>query len=327
MSSEDQLRLTAQIVDRFSGPLREMTKSVHSFQDMMRGGTKQTIKDNKEHLKLQKDLNDQMISTGRTVAGVLTPALGALGLGFGGAGASIAALILNLKNAGGEFYKIQGAMMRSGQSSKELDVLVRTMGKFGVSSAAAYESIAALGDTARKVGRGLAPELQRLESTFSDLHPLITKMAAESGADAAKDFWKFYWATPADPDKRATLLRAFHQDERIANVTRGQWEKENKDQQAFADKNPDLSQKQRGDLNQSFSKLSDSIDALERALERATAAWVAKGVKALATLIDADASAIKREPAPSFLRKGSPIEQLYFPQKNTGKRSVWETLK
>jgi hypothetical protein len=203
-------------------------------------------------------------------------------------------------------------MMRSGQSSKELDVLVRTMGKFGVSSAAAYESIAALGDTARKVGRGLAPELQRLESTFNDLHPLITKMAAESGADAAKDFWKFYWSTPADPDKRQTLLRAFHQDERIANITSEQWKKQNEEQQAFVNKNPDLSQKQREGLDQAFSKLSDSMDSLERSLDRATASWVAKGVKVLATDIDALASSVKGEPAPSFIPKGSIIDRLYF---------------
>src|SRR5450759_3275522 len=101
----DQLRFSAQIVDQFSGPLREMTKSVHNFQDMLRGGTKQTIKDNKEHAKLQKDLNEQFVSTGRTISGIVTPAMGALGLSVGGAGASIAALITNLKTAGGEFYK------------------------------------------------------------------------------------------------------------------------------------------------------------------------------------------------------------------------------
>src|SRR5664280_2126247 len=128
-SQDDQLRLSAQLVDQFSGPLREMTKSVHSFQDMLRGGTKQTIKDNKEHAKLQKDLNEQFVNTGRTISGIVTPAMGALGLSVGGAGASIAALISKLKDAGGEFYKIQGAMARTGLSSSELDAQSRMLPK------------------------------------------------------------------------------------------------------------------------------------------------------------------------------------------------------
>src|SRR5664280_786858 len=129
MTEQDKLVLAAQLKDQFSGPLRDMTKAYQNFQDLLRGGTKQTSKDAKEHAKLQNDLNQQFVKTGRTILGIVTPAMAALGLSVGGAGASIAALITNLKNAGGEFYKIQGAMKRTGLSLPELDAQSRAISK------------------------------------------------------------------------------------------------------------------------------------------------------------------------------------------------------
>src|SRR5664280_1185479 len=268
-SQDDQLRLTAQLLDQFSGPLREMTKSVHSFQDMLRGGTKQTIKDNKEHAKLQKDLNEQFVNTGRTISGIVTPAMGALGLSVGGAGASIAALISKLKDAGGEFYKIQGAMARTGLSSSELDAQSRMLTKItGQSIEASRSQLAGLGDVAAQLSRNNPDTIKALESTFNNLHGLITKMSGDTAAQAIDDFMRYYESHPASPDQQRKLLAAVGLNPDLADASSDQIRKTLQETRKFVADNPDLTSEARQKLLKGFSELDDAADGFGRAMER-----------------------------------------------------------
>src|ERR1035437_3401664 len=287
MAEQDTLRLAAQLVDQFSGPLREMTKSVHSFQDMLRGGTKQTIKDNKEHAKLQKDLNQQFINTGRTVTGILTPAMGALGLSVGGAGASIAELITKLKTAGGEFYKIQGAMKRTGLSSSELDAQSRMLTKItGQSIEASRAQLSSLGDVKAQLGRNYAPTMQALESTFNNIDGLITKMSKDTAAQAVDDFMEYYESHPASPDQQRKLLAAVGLNPDLANASADQIRKTLQEQRAFVAKYPDLSTEARQQLMQSFSALDDAADGFGRHMANAFGGETVKLVNNLAGAIN-----------------------------------------
>src|SRR5206468_1247760 len=92
MSQEDTLKLAAEVVDKFFGPLREMTKSIYQFQEMFKGAHTEGIKGAKEQEEKQKLLNEPLKETGHTLTGIMTPAMAALGLSVGGAGASIGML-------------------------------------------------------------------------------------------------------------------------------------------------------------------------------------------------------------------------------------------
>jgi hypothetical protein len=292
-SQDDQLRLTAQIVDQFSGPLREMTKSVHSFQDMLRGGTKQTIKDNKEHAKLQKDLNEQFVNTGRTISGIVTPAMGALGLSVGGAGASIVALIANLKNAGGEFYKLQGAMARTGLSLPELDAQSRMISKItGQTVEASQAQLSSLGDVARQLSRNYAPTMQALEGTFNNLHGLITKMSGDTAAQAIDDFMAYYESHPASPDQQRKLLSAVGINPDLAHASADQIRKTLEQQRQFVSANPLLDQDTRKKLRDAFDELDDSSDGFGRHMLAAFGGDTVKIVNNLAGAINSLAGAL-----------------------------------
>src|SRR5258708_7345194 len=76
---EDALRMAVEIVDKYSGPLREMTKEWQKFSDLIKFGQERAGKDNKEQTRLQGLLPEQMKDTGRTASGILSPAMEAMG--------------------------------------------------------------------------------------------------------------------------------------------------------------------------------------------------------------------------------------------------------
>jgi hypothetical protein len=283
----DTLRLAAQLVDQFSGPLREMTKSVHNFQDMLRGGTKQTIKDNKEHAKLQKDLNEQFVNTGRTISGIVTPAMGALGLSVGGAGASIAALIANLKNAGGEFYKIQGAMKRTGLSSSELDAQSRAISKItGQSIEASRAQLAGLGDIKAQLGRNFAPTIAGLRSQFNDLDELVETLSHDSADKAYTDVEAYIASHPAAPDQQRKLLAFLGLDPNLADATSAERRKTLEDMRKFVGINPGSTQEQRAAWKAAFDDLDEAADGFGRHMQAAFGNDTVKLVERLAGVIN-----------------------------------------
>jgi hypothetical protein len=272
MAQEDTLRLAAEVVDKWSGPLREMTKSVHALQDMLRGTHTEGSKAAKEQAEQQRLLNERLVESARTVTGFLTPSMIALGLSVGGAGEALKTLIEKLKESGESFFKIQDAMARTGMSAPQLDALVQTMGRFGISIDAARDHASRLGDIAAKLHRQFSPTVSALESTFTDLHPLIDKMSRENAVDANNTFWQYYWSAPvqaAPPDKRRKLLDAFEQDQMFATVKKEQFEKAQAEETARVLANPDLTLKQLEALREAFDHLKGSTDNFWRAMQRA----------------------------------------------------------
>jgi hypothetical protein len=286
MSEQDSLKLAAEIVDRFSGPLREMTKSVHSFQDMLKGAHAEGSKGAKEQAERQKALNETLKSTGESLTGILTPAMAALGLSVGGAGASIGALIAKLKEAGDSFYTIQGAMRRTGMSASELDVWVRTMEKLGVPTEQARDQLSSLGDVAAQLHRNFAPQIAGFESQFTNLSGLINDMSKASGAEASEMFWKFYLSHPAPPDQQRKLLSFVHLDPKIADANADQIKKIIEEQRDFVAKNPGLDMKTIEGLHDSMDHLSDATDGFGRAMERAFGSDTIRLVDRLAGVIN-----------------------------------------
>jgi hypothetical protein len=272
MSQEDTLRLAAEVVDKFSGPLREMTKSVHAFQDMMKGAHTEGSKGAKEQAKQQLELHDAFEKTARSVQGFVTPSMTALGLSVGGAGAAIGALIGKLRESSDSFYKIQDAMARTGQTAPQLDALVQTMGRFGINADAAREHASKLGDTIAQLHRQFSPTVAALESTFTDLHPLIDRIAqAKSIEEGNRIFWEYYWSSAvqaAPVDKRRKLLTAVDQDPMFATVNKKQFEEIQAEEKARVAANPDLTMAQIEKLRKAFEALDATIDNIWRAMKR-----------------------------------------------------------
>jgi hypothetical protein len=284
--AEDTLRLPAEIVDKFSGPLREMTKAVHQFQDVLKGAHTEGSKGAKEQAKQHKELQESIERTGRTVAGILTPAMAALGLSFAGAGAALAATIGKLKEAGDQFYRIQGILASTGMSVGGLQTFTRTMGEFGIGADEAGASAMKLGDTLAKLGRGNSATIQELESSFHNLHGLISELqGTQNPAERMAKLFDYYASHPAPPDQQRKFLETFGLNPKLADATLEQLRESFARNAQFTRDHPPVDLETLKKIQEAFRDLREEIEGIETDLLRNFGGEGAGAVKRLAEYI------------------------------------------
>jgi hypothetical protein len=293
MSQEDTLRLAAEIVDKFSGPLRDMTKSVHQFDDLLKGHQTRSTIASKEQQKLQRELNEQFKNTGRMVIGTINPAFAAMGLSVGAVAASTGLLIGQLRAAGDGFLKVQGAMRRTGMSNDGLEVWVRTLGKLGIDADEARGQLSSLGDVAARLHRNFSPQIQALESQFTNLSGLITNMSKASGAEASEMFWKYYLSHPAPPDQQRKLLAAVGLSPEIANATSDQIKEMIAKAQASVAAHPPIALETMNKIHEAFEEFDDMVKGLNLDLMNAFGGSGANAVKGFGEILHNEAEDIK----------------------------------
>jgi hypothetical protein len=202
-SPDESLRLAAEIVDKFSGPLREMTKSIHSFQDRLKGAHTDGSKAARESEKAHHELEEQMEKLHRRVEGGVGPAMEALGLQMFGVGGAIGAMVEKLKSAGESFYKLQGLTRRTGLDVNQFTALQTALEEVGVSSEAAAQGLGAAGDVLAKLRRHDPEEALRWGKAFSNAYTELgrylewLKNPAEQ-FNAIFDFFKQHPNIPVD---------------------------------------------------------------------------------------------------------------------------------
>jgi hypothetical protein len=287
MSEQDSLKLAAEIVDKFSGPLREMTKSVHSFQDMLKGAHAEGSKGAKEQAERQKALNEALRSTGEKLTGFVTPAMAALGLSVGGVGASIGALISKLKESGESFYKLQGAMMRTGMALPALEAIGRTLSE--ITSAPLDQSIAqiaSLGDHIARLQRGQSTETAGFFQQFNNLPALLAKIKNETAAEAAKDFLKFVIDTPAPADQKRKFFEWAGIDPNLANAKPEQFNKTFEEKTKWVAENPPLDVKMLDSIKTAMSNLDSATERFSLTMEKAFGPNVVLLIERIAKVIN-----------------------------------------
>jgi hypothetical protein len=293
MSQEDTLRLAAEIVDKFSGPLRNMTKSVHQFDDLLKGHQVRSNVASKEQASRQKELNAQFVDTGRMVLGTINPAFAAMGLSVGAVAASTGLLIGQLRAAGDGFLKVQGAMRRTGMSNDGLEVWVRTLGKLGIDADEARGQLSSLGDVAARLHRNFSPQIQALESQFTNLSGLITNMSKASGAEASEMFWKYYLSHPAPPDQQRKLLAAVGLSPEIANATSDQIKEMIAKAQASVAAHPPIALETMNKIHEAFEEFDDIVKGFNLDLMNAFGGSGANAVKGFGEILHNEAEDIK----------------------------------
>jgi hypothetical protein len=297
MGQEDTMRLAAEIVDKWSGPLREMTKGVHQFQDMLRGSHTEGSKAAKEAAERQKELHEQITRTGERITGLLSPAMGALGISTFGAGEAIAKMVERLKDAGDSFYKIQDAVSRTGWGQEKLDVYTQTLERFGIPADQARSSLAAMGDELAKIGRNEPNAFQRIFSTFNNIGAEVQKLRDLPGTsermDEIFDFFKRNPAIPPD-QKRQFFTDLFHLPPEMATVTIDQWVEALAKSQEFNKLHPPISLESMKELHEAFERLGYDIDGIGIDLARSFAGPGAGAINFLSEAIEHNITDVKQ---------------------------------
>jgi hypothetical protein len=119
----ETMRLIAEVVDKFSGPLKDLNKAMGTInaagKRMHAEGAKQT----REHAKAYDELQEKIGNAKEMVAGVLSPALAALGITGFAAGDAVGKLVDNLKSAAENYHKMNDIARRAGMPVDHVNAL------------------------------------------------------------------------------------------------------------------------------------------------------------------------------------------------------------
>jgi len=288
LSQEDTLRMAAEIVDKWSGPLRDMTKAVHSLHDMLTKTHEEGSKHAKEQAKEQAEVSERMKETGRTIREIVTPSMAALGISVLGAGETIAKLIEKLKEAGEGFYKIQGVIAHTGWPNEKVQVYTKALEEMGVPTEQAQKSLSDMGDALARLGRRDPEEVRRWSSMFNNIDPLIAKLEhLHSTAERMDEAFDFFKRNPnIPPDQKAKFFgELLHMPPELAAVTAKQWEEEIEHAREFFAQHPPLSTEDMWNLKESFRTLREEIEGIGQDFLDAFAGRGADAVRSLAEVI------------------------------------------
>ena len=220
-SQEEQLRLVAEVVDKFSPQLKQMLKSFQQIsaagKEVHEKGTKQT----NEHAKAYKELGERVDRFRKFGVEALTPALGALGLAGLGVAESIKKMTESLQNAGEKYRWLQDITARGGVSAGYVDTMTRTFENMGIAGDKAGDAVARLGETFDKLKFGDPQEYQRLFSIFGNTLPYLDNIVkgARDREDAMTRIAKSITDTSIPIFQRRQLAEGLGLDPALASRT------------------------------------------------------------------------------------------------------------
>jgi hypothetical protein len=119
MSSE-QLTLVAQVLDKFSAPMRQMSRELGIFDERGRRVHVDGVKMARLHAKEYQELTKQTREVARTVKDFLTPTMAVLGVGAISAGAALAGLTKSIFDFGESAKSLKFLRTETGLTINEL---------------------------------------------------------------------------------------------------------------------------------------------------------------------------------------------------------------
>lgn len=153
MSEEETMRLVAEVVDKYSGPIKQMMDQLKQLskgaKDIHETGKKKTD----EHAKAYRDLRDQLMRVKETTTDVLSPAFSALGVTVLSVSGSIAAISESIKKFGEYGEKLEFAHRASGLLTNTIRGLAEENQRFGVSAEETVKSLETFGGHMDELGR------------------------------------------------------------------------------------------------------------------------------------------------------------------------------
>ncbi|WP_375408949.1 hypothetical protein [uncultured Methylobacterium sp.] len=157
MSEQDSLRLVAEVVDKFSSPLKALRAQL---QGMSRDGASHSE-------VVAKGLNrveSAAKSAGQTASTVLNPALAAIGITGLGVVAAMTGVGSAMRSLGGSVSALATLGRETGVSAENLRVLQSVMGKFGIEADASAGAIKNFAQNMRLAKDGIGPIMEFLRT-------------------------------------------------------------------------------------------------------------------------------------------------------------------
>lgn len=136
MSEDETLRMAAEVVDKFSGPLRNMQRTLQKLSDQVKGSHKAGADQAKQHTKAFDDLHHSIRDVSERVRGALNPAFAAFGVGALSAAGGVAAVAEAIKDFAGTSRQLSDVSKEVGFSIQQLRVYEALANRVGSSRGA-----------------------------------------------------------------------------------------------------------------------------------------------------------------------------------------------
>ncbi len=157
----ENLRLIAEVVDRFSKPIRDMQRQVGGMADQLRRTHKLGVGDADAHMKAFRKLREETHELGSQVKGVVTPAMAAFGVTVFSVAGAVAAITKSVGDFGTVARNLSNLSHFSGlrvQDVRVYEELAAALGSSKTEMDGFITSFSTNMDQWRRLGRGPVAE-------------------------------------------------------------------------------------------------------------------------------------------------------------------------
>jgi hypothetical protein len=260
-SQEETMRLVAELLDKTSGPLKDIQKSLRDTaavaKKMQGDGTVGT----KDHAKAYGNLHESIEKTRREVSGAFTPAMAALGLTTFGAGEAIGKVTEQLKSFAEQYTVLRDASRRSGQSVDFLEKMAGTIEDLtGEAPEEAIQNLANMREQMDRLSRQRPDTVNAWKGAYTGLYETLGKDLMGKTLKQQIDLamrWKETHPEIAI-DKIRDVFRLMGLDQRLATVSLKEYLDTDAKRDAWQNAHP-YNAKNAEALHEAFDNLRDSI--------------------------------------------------------------------
>ncbi|MBN9039841.1 MAG: hypothetical protein BGP05_21970 [Rhizobiales bacterium 62-47] len=266
MSEQDTMRLVAEVVDKFSGPLKDLTGALKEINKTAKTSHGEAAKAAREHARHLKELGERMNKAREIVVAGLTPTMAALGVTTFGASEAMGKFTESLKRAGEQYNIFSDAAKRGGVSAGHVDAISMAFQRLGVTQDKAISSVAELGGHLDRLSRGSPEELNAMTSTFGNMGAALASAlngvkGRESQMQALFNFFAKHPDVPVDQKRK--FFEALSIPPELATKN-GKELREAFDAGFAWEKAHPLNMKLFQELNEAFDHLRESQQGFER---------------------------------------------------------------
>lgn len=218
MSEQETLRLIAEVVDKYSGPLKQMQNSLDNLASKTKGVHADGVSQTSKHSKAYADLGEQMRSVKTTGLDVLRPALSSVGIEALTVAGAIATIGRAVKNYGEAGQALEFTRRNSGLAAGTIRSLAEAGERLGISTSETNASLATFGARMDALQRRAPAALQ----AYNELPGLWQKIGRSlQGLNREQQLEKIFKFVPTVKyaDQRRRVLSFYGLPEDWASLT------------------------------------------------------------------------------------------------------------
>jgi hypothetical protein len=220
-SQEETMRLVAELLDKTSGPLKDIQKSLRDTATVAKKMQGEGTAGTKEHEKSYHKLHSSIEKTRHELSESFTPAMAALGLTTFGAGEAIGKVIEKLKSFGEQYTVMRDATRRTGASADFLEATANAIERLtGEDPAQAIQNLANMREQMDRLSRQRPDTINAWKTAYTGLYESLGKqLVGKTLPQQIEETFAWFDAHPdVAIDKKRDILALMGLDPRLATA-------------------------------------------------------------------------------------------------------------